>query len=123
MEVGARHNGLYDPLATNAVEARCSLGDSRPAHEVGTFLSRADDIDTGGILPVVYPRDRPTIWSASIHSVGQRPKVYDALLEEFPKGHRHPNDHEYNFPPTDRWSVREDHTGVRGHAEGMRPGS
>ena len=32
-------------------------------------------------------------------------------------------DHEYNFPPTDRWSVREDHTGVRGHAVSMRPGS
>ena len=70
MEVGARHDGLCDPLATNAMESRCSLGDSRSAHEFDTFLSRAEDLHTGGILPVVYPRDRPATWSASIHSVG-----------------------------------------------------
>ena len=32
-------------------------------------------------------------------------------------------DHEYSLPPTNRWSVREDHTGVRGHAASMRSGS
>ena len=57
-----------------------SLGDSGPAHEVNTFPSRANDLHTGGILPIVYPRDRPATWSASIHSVGQRPEVYNALL-------------------------------------------
>ena len=106
-------------LSMNAGEARCSLGDSGLSHKVGTFFSHADDLHTGGIFPIVYLRDRPATWSASIHSVGQRPEVYGALLEEFPPT----TDHEYNFPPTDRRSVREDHTGVRGHAAGMRPGS
>ena len=50
-------------------------------------------------------------------------KVYSALLEEFPKGYGHTTDHEYNFSPTDRWSVKEDHTGVGGHVTSMRPGS
>ena len=99
------------------------MGDSGPAHEVGTFPSCADDLHTGGILPVTYSRYCPATWSASVHSVGQRPEVYNALLEEFPKGYRDTADHEYNFPPTDRWSVGEDHTGVRGHAASMRPGS
>ena len=74
-------------------------------------------------MSVVYPRDRPTTWSASVQSVGKRPEVYSALLEEFPKGYGDTTNHEYNLPPTDRWSVREDHTGVRGHATSMRPGS
>ena len=99
------------------------MGGSRPAHEVGTFPSRADDLHTGGILLVVHPRDRPATWSASIHSAEQRPEVYNALLEEFLKGYGGMADHEYNLPPTHRWSVREGHTGVRGHAGSMRPGS
>ena len=39
------------------------------------------------------------------HSVGYGPEVYDALLEEFPKVYRHTVDNEYNFPPSDKWSV------------------
>ena len=85
MEVGARPDGLCDPLAMDATEARCSLGDSGPAHEVGTFPSRVDDLHIGGILPVVYLRDRPATWSAILHSIGQRPEVYSALLEGFQK--------------------------------------
>ena len=46
------------------------MGDSRPAHEVGTFSNHADDLHTGGILLVVYPRDYPATWSANVHSVG-----------------------------------------------------
>ena len=99
------------------------MGDSGPAHEVDTFPSRADDLHIGGVLPVLYPRDRLATLSASIHSVGQRPKIYDALLEEFPKGHGDTVDHEYNLPPTDRWSVGEDHVDFRGHATSMRLGS
>ena len=81
------------------------MGDSRPAHEVGTFSNRADDLHIGEILLVVYSRDSPATWSTSIHSVGQGPEVYGTLLEEFPKGYGHTADHEYSFPPTDRWSV------------------
>ena len=46
------------------------MGDSGPAHEVGTFSSRADDLHIGKILPVVHSRDSPATWSNSIHSVG-----------------------------------------------------
>ena len=93
------------------------MGDIRPAHGVGTCFSHADDLHIGGVLPIVHLRDCPAIWSVSIHSVGQRPEVYSALLEEFPKGYGDMVNHEYSLPPTNRWSVKEDHTGVRGHAE------
>ena len=97
------------------------MGDNGPAHEVGTFSSRTDDLHIEEILSVVYPRDCSAAWSTSIHSVGQRPEVYNALLEEFPKGYGDTVDHEYSLPPIDRWSVREDHTGVRGHVASMHP--
>ena len=70
MEVGARHDGLCDPLAMDAVEARHGIGDSGPAHEVGIFSSRADDLRLGEILPVVYLRDSPATWGTGIHSIG-----------------------------------------------------
>ena len=123
MEVGARHVGFCDPLSTDTVETLRSMGDSGSSHEVGIVSSHVDDLHIGGVLPVVHPRDRPTTWSASIHSVIQRSEVYSALLEEFPKGYGDTVDHEYSFPPTDRQSVGEDHTGVRGHAVSMHPGS
>ena len=69
MEVGAIHDRLCYPLGTDATEAWRGVGDSRPAHEVGTFPSRMDDLHTGGILSVVHPRDCSPTWSASIHSV------------------------------------------------------
>ena len=69
MEVGARHDGLCDSLATDTIEALRSMGDSEPAHEVGTFSSRANDLRLGEILPIVHSRDSPTTWSTSIHSV------------------------------------------------------
>ena len=99
------------------------MGDSGSAHEVDTFSSRADDLHIGEILPVVHLRDSPAKWSTSIHSVGKRLEVYNALLEEFLKGYGHTADHEYNFPRTDGWSVKEDYTGVRGHAASMLLGS
>ena len=70
MEVGERHDGSCDPLSTDAAEARSNVGDSRRAHEVGTFPSRVDDFHIGAILPIVYSRDRPATWSTSIHSIG-----------------------------------------------------
>ena len=81
------------------------MGDSRPAHEVSTFSSRADDLHIGEILQVVHSRDSPATWSTSIHNVGYGPKIYGALLEDFPKGYGHTADHEYSFPPSDRRSV------------------
>ena len=99
------------------------MSDSVPTDEVDTFSSRADDLHIGEILSVVHSRDNLATWSTSIPCVGKRPEVYGALLEEFPKGYGHTTDHEYNFPLTDRWSIKEDHTNVRGHAASMRPGS
>ena len=46
------------------------MGNSGPAHEVGTFSSRADDLLLGEILSIVHSRDSPATWSTSIHSVG-----------------------------------------------------
>ena len=34
-------------------------GDSGPAHKVGTFSSRADDLRLGEIMPVIHSRDSP----------------------------------------------------------------
>ena len=70
MEVGARHDGLCDPLATDTAEARRGMGDSRPAQKVGTFSIRVDDLRLGEILQVIHSIDSPAIWSTSIHSVG-----------------------------------------------------
>ena len=70
MEVGAHHDGFCDPLATDTARTRCGMGDSRSAHEVGTFSSREDDLHIEEILSVVHSRDSPATWSTSIHSVG-----------------------------------------------------
>ena len=51
------------------------------------------------------------------------PRFTVHFWKSFQKGYGHTIDHEYNFPPADKWSVREDHTGVRGHVASMRPGS
>ena len=93
MDVGARHDGFCDPLATDATEACLSVGDSGPAHEFSTFPSHADNFHTRGILPVVHPRDCSATWSDNIHSVGQRPEVYNVVLVEFPKGYGDTVDH------------------------------
>ena len=45
------------------------ISDSGPAHEVGTFSSRADDLHIGEILSVVRSRDSQATWSTSIHCV------------------------------------------------------
>ena len=82
-----------------------------------------DDLHIGGVLLVVYLRGHPITWSASIYSVRQRPEIYDTLLEELSKGYGDAANDEYRFPPSDRWSVEEDHTDFRGHAASMRPRS
>ena len=68
--MGARQDGFCDPLATDTAETRRGIGDSGPAHEVGTFSSRADDLHIGEILPVVHSRDSPVTWCTGIHSIG-----------------------------------------------------
>ena len=44
MEVGARHDGLCDPLATDIVGARHGVGDCGPTHQVSTFLGSTEDL-------------------------------------------------------------------------------
>ena len=65
----ARHSRVFRGL-TGSQQTPGEWGFTRPAHEVGTFPSRADDLHIGGILQVVYSRDHPTTWSTNIHSVG-----------------------------------------------------
>ena len=123
MEVGTCHVGLCDSLAMDGMEARCSMGNSGPTHYVGTFFSCADDLHTRGILQAVYMRDSLATWSASLYCIEQRSQVYGSLLEELLEGHGYAVDDEYCVSSINGWSVGEDHTGVRGHATGMRPGS
>ena len=61
------------------------MGDSRPAHKVGTFSSRADDLHIGEILPVVYSRDSPATWSTGIHSVNIDPRFMAHFGKSFQK--------------------------------------
>ena len=68
-------------------------------------------------------RDRPVTWSTSVYCIGLGSQVYGSLLEEFLESHGDTVDDEHCFLFTDRWSVGEDHTGFRGHATSMRPGS
>ena len=95
------------------------MGDSRLAHQVGTFSSSADDLHTGGILKVLPMRNYPITWSTNVHSIGQGSQVHDTLLEEFLEGHGDTVDDEHYVLSTDRWSVGEDHTVFRGHAVNM----
>ena len=72
----------------------------------------------------LYIRDIVRLHGVPVSIVSDRDPTFTVCFWKiFPKGHGHTTDHEYNLTSTDRWSVREDHTGVRGHAAGMRPGS
>ena len=84
------------------------MGDSELAHYVGTLFGCADDLHTGGILQVVYMRDSPVTWSASIHIIGSGSHVYDSFLGEFPTSHGDMVDDEHNFSSLDGLSVKED---------------
>ena len=99
------------------------MGDSGPAHEVDTFSSHADDLDSGGILQTIHARDCPVTWSASIHSIGLGFQVYNAFFEELLRGDGDAVDDDNRFSSTDRWSVGEDHIDFKGHAASMCPRS
>ena len=71
----------------------------------------------------LYIREIVQLHGVPVSIVLDRDPRFTASFEEFPKGYGHRADHEYSFPPTDGWSVREDYTGVRGHATSMRPRS
>ena len=74
-------------------------------------------------MQVIRAGNCPATWHTSIHSIGQGSQVYNTLLENFPEGHVDTVDDEHRFSSTDRWSIREDHTGVEGHAKSMHLGS
>ena len=99
------------------------MGYSGPTHQVGTFSGRADDLHTGGIMPVVYTGDSTVAWSSGLHSIGSRSSVYGSVLEEFPEGHGDEAFDEYHFSSSDGWLIRADYSDFRGHATSIRPGS
>ena len=74
-------------------------------------------------MAIIYSRDCPAAWSTGVHSIRQGSQVYSTLLEKFPEGHGDTVDDEHHFSSIDRWSIGEDHTGFRGHAMSMCPGS
>ena len=99
------------------------MGDSGPAHQVGTFSGYANDLHTRGILQVIHTRERLITWSASLYCIKPGSQVYDSLLEEFPDSHGNTVDDEHCFSSTYRRPVEEDHTGFDGRTMGMRPKS
>ena len=123
MKVGAYHDGPCDLLATYVAKARRSVGDYGLAHQIDTFSGCTDDLHTGGILQEIYTRDCPVTWSASLYRIRPGSQVYGSILEEFPKSNGNTGDDEHYFSSTDRWPVREDYTGFKGHAASMCPGS
>ena len=98
------------------------MGDSGLAYQVGTFFCDADNLHAGGILQVVYTRDCPVTWSASLYSIGLGSQVYDTFLGEFPVSHGNTVDYEHYFSSSNGRLVRDDHPDFRGYATGMHPG-
>ena len=101
----------------------CGMSDSGPTHEVGTFSSLADDLHIGEILPVIYIREIVRLHGVPVSIVSDRdPRFTSHFWKSFQKvmGTRLTMSTAFH---TDEWSVREDYTGVRGHAASMRPGS
>ena len=76
------------------------MGDCGLAHEVGTFSSRTDDLHYRGILQIIHARDFPVTWSASLHNIIPGSQVYNAFLEELPKGHGDTIADEHRFSST-----------------------
>ena len=98
------------------------MGDSGSAYQVGILFACADELHVGGILQVVYTRDCPITWSASLYSIRPGSQVYDSFLGEFQPSHWNIVDDEHCFSSSNGQLVREDHLDFRGHATGMRPG-
>ena len=71
-------------------------------------------------MPVISSRDCLVTRSASLYSIRQGSQVYDTLLGEFSKGHGDIVADEHCVSSADRWSIRENHTGFRGHDVSMR---
>ena len=72
----------------------------------------------------LYIREIVRLHGVPVSIVSDRdPRFTAHFWKSFQKAMVHTANHEYNVSPIDRWSVREDYTGVRGHAASMRPGS
>ena len=99
------------------------MGDRGLAHKVNTLSSHIDDLHSGEILQIIYMRDYPVAWSASLYSIGLRFQVYGSFLGQFPESHGDTIDDEHHFSSLDRRSVKEDNPNVKGHATGMPPRS
>ena len=63
------------------------MGDYGPAHHVGTFSGCEVDLHSGGILQIIYSRDRPVTLSTGLYCIGSGSQVYSSFFGEFPTSH------------------------------------
>ena len=98
------------------------MGDSGLTYQIDTLFRVADDLHVRGILQVVYTRDCPVTWSASLYSIRPGSQVYSSFLGEFLASQGNIVDDEHCFSSSDGRLVREEHPDFRGYAMGMRPG-
>ena len=99
------------------------MGDYGPAHQVGTLSEGVDDLHSGGILLILYTRDRPVTWSTSLYHIRLGSRVYSSCLGEFQAIHGDIIGDEHRFSSLDGRLIGEDHPNIRGNATKMRPGS
>ena len=99
------------------------MGDRGQAHQVGTLSGCADDLYSGGILQIIYMRDRPITWSTILYYIEPGSQVYSSFLGEFPTSHGDTIGDAHRFSSLDGRSIGEDYPNIRGHARRMRTGS
>ena len=64
----------------------CGMGDSGPTHKVDTFSSRADDLQIGEILPIIYIREIVRLHGVPVSIVSNRdPRFTTHFWKSFQK--------------------------------------
>ena len=71
----------------------------------------------------LYIREIVRLHGVLVSIVSNMDPRFTTLLEKFPKGYGDTIDDEYCVSSVDKWSIRENHTGFRGHAASMCLGS
>ena len=95
------------------------MGDRRSTNQVGTFPSYSDDLVRVQVSRLIRPADREAAWSSECHCVIPGWSFYLTLLEECSRVYGDPIAFQHSFPPSDRWTEREDDTDIRGPAQSL----